>query len=227
MIEKISVYVVEDYFLVRASYRNTLAKQEDLELSGEFATAEECLDTLKANKENGLKQPNVILMDLGLPFMNGIEATRIIKSLYPDIKILILTCHEAQEEIIACLSTGANGYALKDSDHTSLMNVIRTVNSGAVWLDPHIAEITKYALPKPNSTDFDNLYDNGNIRSLLTQREFEALQLLIEGKSNVEIAKVMTVSVNTAKAHVGSILNKLAVTDRVQAAVKAVRSRLF
>ena len=128
---------------------------------------------------------------------------------------------------MACVASGASGYALKDLDFEMLKKVIRVVNFGALWFDPQIADVTKAAIPKPKSTDFNNLYDKTDIKSVLTEREFEVLRLISEGKSNVEIGEIMMVSTNTAKAHVGNILNKLSVTDRVQAAVMAVKANLF
>ena len=219
--EKIKIYIVEDYFLTRVSYRHTLGKTEDFELLGDFESAEECLEAMKENPAD------VVLMDLGLPYMNGIEATRIISSEYPNTKVIILTSHETDEEVLACTASGASGYVLKDLEVEPLRKVIRAVNFGALWFDPQIADVTKSVIPKPNSTDFDNLYDTSDIKSILTVRELETLKLVSEGKSNVEIAEIMMVSKNTAKAHVGSILSKLSVTDRVQDAVMAVKANLF
>ena len=219
--EKIKIYIGEDYFLTRVSYRHTLGKTEDFELLGDFESAEECLEAMKENPAD------VVLMDLGLPYMNGIEATRIISSEYPNTKVIILTSHETDEEVLACTASGASGYVLKDLEVEPLRKVIRAVNFGALWFDPQIADVTKSVIPKPNSTDFDNLYDTSDIKSILTVRELETLKLVSEGKSNVEIAEIMMVSKNTAKAHVGSILSKLSVTDRVQAAVMAVKANLF
>ena len=219
--EKVKIYIVEDYFLTRVSYRHTLGKTEDFELLGDFESAEECLEAMKENPAD------VVLMDLGLPYMNGIEATRIISSEYPNTKVIILTSHETDEEVLACTASGASGYVLKDLEVEPLRKVIRAVNFGALWFDPQIADVTKSVIPKPNSTDFDNLYDTSDIKSILTVRELETLKLVSEGKSNVEIAEIMMVSKNTAKAHVGSILSKLSVTDRVQAAVMAVKANLF
>lgn len=218
---KISIYVVEDYFLTRASYRHLLGNVEDIKLLGDFETAEECLEAMEK------KPADIVLMDLGLPFMNGIEATRIISEKYPETKVIVLTSHEVEEEVLASVASGASGYALKDVEFEMLKKVIRAVNFGALWFDPQIADVTKSVIPKPKSTDFDNLYNKKDLKSVLTERELEVLRLISEGKSNVEIGEIMMVSTNTAKAHVGNILSKLSVTDRVQAAVMAVKSDLF
>ncbi len=241
MSEKVSICMVEDYFLLRTSYLNVLSKEKDFIIKG-FESAEECLEYLKSKKANSNDLPDVILMDLGLPGINGIEATRIIKEKYPNIKIIALTAHDCEEQVIACMASGADGYILKDAENHNTENsnkyklgkIIRAVLLGALWYDPQISDISKSILPKPNSTDFDNLYDNNSvfskrnaIKSILTNREYETLKLITEGRTNNEIAKHLTVSTNTAKAHVGNILLKLNVTDRVQAAVKAVRAGLF
>lgn len=219
--DKISIYVVEDYFLTRASYRHFLGDVEDIKLLGDFETAEECLEAMEK------KPADIVLMDLGLPFMNGIEATRIISEKYPETKVVVLTSHENEEEVLACAAIGASGYVLKDTEIETLKKVIRAVNIGALWFDPQIADVTKSVIPKPKSTDINNLYNKKDLKSVLTERELEVLKLISEGKSNVEIGEIMMVSTNTAKAHVGNILSKLSVTDRVQAAVMAVKSDLF
>lgn len=239
MSEKISVCLVEDYFLVRMSYKHILSKEEDFVVY-DYKDAEECLSDMETRSEGNNKPFDIVLMDLGLPGINGIEATKRIKEKYKDVKVIIFTTHEDKEEVLACISEGADGYILKDIDNSMLPKVIRMVNMGSMWFHPNISYIEKdimmNSIPKPFSTDFNNLYGNDNvlsisngehIRSLLTRREYEALKLLVEGKSNNEIADIMTVSVNTAKAHVGNIFEKLSVSDRVQAAVKAVRSKLF
>lgn len=253
MSEKISICLVEDYFLVRMSYKHILSKEKDF-IVYDYKDAEECLSDMELrSKENSKEKEknsnensketkpfDIVLMDLGLPGINGIEATRRIKERYKGVKVIILTTHENKEEVLASISHGADGYVLKDIDNNMLSKVIRMVNMGSMWFHPNISYIEKdimtNCIPKPFSTDLDNLYNNDNvlsisngehIKTLLTQREYEALKLLVEGKSNNEIADIMTVSVNTAKAHVGSIFEKLSVSDRVQAAVKAVRAKLF
>lgn len=220
--KKISVYMVEDYLLTRVSYKYSLKKYEEVELIGDFETAQECIDAMST------RQADVILMDLGLENMNGIEATKILKEKYPETKVIILTSHESQSEVLACLSIGASAYALKDVEIETLVEVIKSVKIGAHWYDPHIAKIPIGSFPKPQSFDFDNLYPSGDeIKKILTQRELQVLKLLVEGKSNSQIGDTILISAHTAKAHVCSILDKLGVDDRVQAAVKAVRANLF
>lgn len=220
MTSKISLYIVEDYLLTRTTYKHYFTQHEEFEVLGDFETAEECLEALQA------KEADVVLMDLGLPYMNGLEATKIINQQFPRTKVIVLTSHDQDQEIFASLSSGANAYALKDITFTDLINVIREVHKGAVWIDPKIARMALSAFPKPVSTDFNNLYQK-KLDVNLSEREMTILKLIVEGKSNTEIAEKVSISPHTAKSHVCKILTKLSVTDRVQAAVKAVKYDLL
>ena len=207
--KEISLYIVEDYLLTRVTYKKAFHDYQDINIMGDFETAEACIEALEK------QAVDVILMDLGLPYMTGIEATKIIHRNYPDVKIIILTSHENDDEVLSSLASGANAYALKDIDIKKLYNLIRTVNEGSIWIDPRITKIvqkTFYKAEPKEKEDFN-----------LTPREKEVLNLLVQGYSNTEIAERLIVSQSTAKAHVCNILDKLSVTDRVQAAVKATR----
>ncbi len=129
--------------------------------------------------------------------------------------------------MLAALGSGANAYCLKDIEPNTLVNVIKTVSQGAAWLDPAIAKVALNLFPKPESTKVLFSTEAPDARAQLTERELEVLKLLVKGKSNTEIAKDLIVSVHTAKAHVCSILQKLCVDDRVQAAVKAIRENII
>lgn len=219
--DKITVYIVEDYQLIRKSIKLILDKTEDIECIGDFETAEDFFDVFE-------KRPsNVVIMDLGLPEMNGLAATKIIKEKYPETKVIVLTSHEHPDEVIASLALGANAYCLKEMESFAIQNIIREVYKGVIWIHPRMSEATKNHTPKPNSTDFGNLYGQLKSETTLTEREHEVLAKIVEGKTNTEIAKDMCISVHTVKAHVGSVLEKLAVTDRVKAAVKAVRANII
>ena len=218
MIDKIKLYIIEDYLLTRTTYKHHFTHYNDFEVLGDFETAEEGLEALQKNPAD------VVLMDLGLPYMNGLEATKIISRKFPNTKVIVLTSHERDEEIFASLSSGANAYALKDIYLPDLCNVIKEVQKGAVWIDPRIARMALSAFPKPASTDFDNLYNYKKKLDInLSDREKEILKLIVEGKSNTEIADIIMISPHTAKSHVCKILSKLSVPDRVQAAVMAVQ----
>lgn len=184
---------------------------------GEAESGEAGLEFIKKEK------PDVILMDLGLPGMNGLEATMKAKEIHPDVKVIILTSHEREEEVLAALGSGAIAYCLKDIDPTALSEVIRSVAQGACWIDPNVAKLALKLFPKPENVKLLNEHEPIDPKGHLTDRETEVLKLLVKGKSNTEIAKELIVSVHTAKAHVCSILQKLCVDDRVQAAVKAIK----
>lgn len=213
----IKVIIVEDFKLTRVGLRCALNANEDIDVVAEAEDATEGLKLIEKHK------PDVILMDLGLPGMNGIEAMVKCKEIDFNFKIIALTSHDRSEEVIAALTSGASAYCLKDIDPQKLADVVRDVSKGVCWLDPVVAQMTLNALPKVDNIGF--LPSNSNVdgRVPLTEREFEVLKHLVLGKSNTEIAKELIVSVHTAKAHVCSILQKMCVNDRVQAAVKAVK----
>ena len=144
-----------------------------------------------------------------------------IKKTHPEVKIIIITSHDTDEEILTALSAGANAYLIKDTNTPEIYNIIHSVINGAIWLDPRIVKLAMevFKLQKQHNTEREDI---GN----LTDREKEVLKLLSEGKSNTEIAKELIISSHTAKVHVSNILTKLAVTDRVQAAVKAYKYNL-
>lgn len=216
----IRVIIIEDFKLTRVGLRCALNANEDIEVIAESDNATDGLNHIKR------LNPDVVLMDLGLPGMNGIEATIQVKEFNPDIKVIALTSHDREEEVIATLSSGAIAYCLKDIDPTKLADVIRDVAKGVCWLDPEVARKVLGAFPKQDTIGILNDKNNDKNRVPLTEREFEVLKHLVAGKSNTEIAKELIVSVHTAKAHVCSILQKMCVNDRVQAAVKAVKEGL-
>lgn len=216
----ISIYIVEDYSLTRIALKKYLTSQSDIYVIGDFETAEECIDAVEK------EVPDVILMDIGLPYMNGLEAIKILHEKYPMIKIIALTSHDKQDEVQAAIASGASAYALKDIEFDELEHVIRSVNKGAGWLDPNVLDYIREVVPKPDSTK--NLVDlyGRDMKTLLTEKEKEVLPLIVKGLSNTEIAKVLCISTHTAKAHVSSIIAKLGVEDRVQVAVKAIQNKL-
>jgi DNA-binding NarL/FixJ family response regulator len=216
----ISVIIIEDFKLTRVGLRCALNANEDIKVVAECDNAIDGLELIKKHS------PNIVLMDLGLAGMNGIEATIKVKEMNSDIKVIALTSHDREEEVIATLSSGAMAYCLKDIDPSKLADVIRDVVNGVCWLDPVIARKVLDAFPKQETLGIlkDKSMEEGRVP--LTEREFEVLKHLVDGKSNTEIAKELIVSVHTAKAHVCSILQKLCVDDRVQAAVKAIKEGL-
>lgn len=212
----ISVVIIEDFKLTRVGLRCALNANPNLNVIGECEDAIEGMEIIKRSN------PDVVLMDLGLPKLNGIEAMlQIRKNISREIKIIALTSHDREEEVISALSSGANAYCLKDIDPQKLAEVIKDVHNGACWIDPVVSKIALKSFPKVDKVGF--LPEKSQANVPLTEREYEVLKHLVTGKSNTEIAKELIVSVHTAKAHVCSILQKMCVNDRVQAAVKAVK----
>ena len=215
--KQITIVIVEDFKLTRVGLRCALNANPDMKVVAE------CEDAIEGIKQIQKLKPDVVLMDLGLPMMNGIEAMVKIREFTSDVKIIALTSHDREEEVVSALSSGANAYCLKDIDPAKLADVIRDVSNGVCWIDSMVANLALKAIPKSENTDLISGKVAENSRIPLTEREFEVLKHLVAGKSNTEIANELIVSVHTAKAHVCSILQKMCVNDRVQAAVKAVK----
>ena len=215
--EVIKVVIIEDFKLTRVGLRCALNENVDINVIAETETAIEGLKIIEQRK------PDVVLMDLGLPMMNGIEAIVKLRETNKDIKIIALTSHDREEEVIAVLGAGANAYCLKDIDPLKLADVIRDVSKGVCWIDAIVATKALRSFPKLDKGFILSEKSQTCNQVPLTEREYEVLKHLVSGKSNTEIAKELIVSVHTAKAHVCSILQKMCVNDRVQAAVKAVK----
>jgi DNA-binding NarL/FixJ family response regulator len=218
----IRLFIVEDYHLTRMGLMAVLSEFPQLKFIGEAESAEEALSKMD------IVTPDILLLDLGLPGMNGIDMAQEVRKRYPDVKIVILTSHSEEQEVIAALGAGANAYVLKDVKPDRLVHIIETVLDGAVWLDPAIASMVLTLVNDPGSLAFQKrqVHAESSGESDLTDREMEVLQLIVEGKSNPDIAEQLCISIHTAKAHVGSILNKLCVNDRVQAAIKALKENI-
>jgi len=214
---KKNLLIVEDHELTRFGLKTAF---EDVDFIGgiyEAASAEDAIEIFKNNT------PELVIMDLGLPNMNGIEATQTIHSLNKDVKIIILTSHNDEKEVLNSLKAGANAYCSKEINLQRLVQVVQSVADGAAWFDPSIAHVVLHAGAKLQTE-----YETGaNYKDYeLTAREAQILKLMTEGHSNMEIAQRLVISVNTTKAHVASILQKLGVDDRLQAALKALKYKI-
>ena len=220
MSEKIRLLMVEDHKLLRMGLKSILEKYPIIEVVGEADTGEAAIEQVK------LLKPDVVLMDIGLPEMNGIQATKRIKEMYPNTKIVVLTSHTDRKEVLDAIMVGASAYMLKNIKTDYMIMVIQTVKEGAIWFDPGIAHIVRSknlaaANPKLSSRSVFKA-EHAN----LTEREYEVLKLVVDGNSNAEIADELKISEHTAKAHVCNIIQKLVVDDRTQAAVKAIKDGL-
>ena len=215
---KKNLLIVEDHELTRFGLKTTFEDVDYIENIYEASTAEDALEIFKNN------EIQLVIMDLGLPQMNGIEATQAIHSINPDAKIIILTSHNDEREVLNSLKAGANAYCSKEINLHRLVQVVQSVSEGAAWFDPSIAHIV---LQASSNTEISNEKDEKNYKNYdLTAREAQILKLMTEGYSNMEIAQHLVISVNTTKAHVASILQKLEVDDRLQAALKALKYKI-
>ena len=218
MSKKTKILMVEDHKLMRVGLKSIFEDYPDLEV---IAEADNGIDAVKLAKE---LKPDVILMDIGLPELDGIQATKKIKEFDKNTKIIILTSHSDENEVNNAINAGANAYALKDIKTEYLIMVLRSVKDGAVWFDPNVAHLVK----KNNDNKTGNSRaDFKEKHANLTEREYEVLKLIVDGKSNQDIANDLKISEHTAKAHVCSIIQKMLVDDRTQVAVKAIKENLI
>jgi len=205
----IRVLVADDHRLFRDGLRALLNSAEDLELVGEAGDGEEVV------AQAAVLQPDVILMDLQLPGINGVEATRRILHSQPRVNVLVLTMFEDTDTVLAAMRAGARGYILKDTDEEALLRSVRAVASGEALFGPGVAErLMRYlaeATPSAERAAFPEL----------TDREREVLWLLAQGLSNQEVAGRMGISLKTARNHVSNILARLQVADRTEAVARA------
>jgi two-component system, NarL family, response regulator LiaR len=205
------ILIVEDDPLMQLGLEQSLKAYPQLQIIGQAADGYSGIEAATTLK------PDLIIMDIGLPQLDGIAATQQIKASQPDIRIMMLTSHKTEHETIAALSSGADAYCIKGSSADKLFVAIACIQDGAAYLDPLIARrVFDHLKPPTHSKQNCNLSD----------RELEVLQLLVKGHSNPEIAAILYLSPSTVKAHIRNIMNKLAVDDRVQAAVVALRSGL-
>lgn len=210
-----NILIVEDHELTRFGLKTTFEGGDFVGTIFEAEYAEKAIDIVNNNKID------LVIMDLGLPNMNGIEATKQIRSKNKEVKIVILTSHNDEKEVLETLKAGANAYCSKEINPTRLFDVVRSVLDGASWFDPSIAHVVLKAATNSylEDTSIKSEYN-------LTSRESQILKLITLGYSNNEIAKELFVSINTTKAHVASILQKLEVDDRLQAALKALKNKI-
>ena len=213
---KKNLLIVEDHELTRFGLKTTFEDVDYIETIYEASSAETGIEIFKNN------HIDLVIMDLGLPNMNGIEATQKIREINKDAKIIILTSHGDEKEVINSLKAGANAYCSKEINLQRLVQVVQSVSEGAAWFDPSIAHIVLQATTNAKFESNDTTYKDFE----LTAREAQILKLMTEGYSNMEIARQLVISVNTTKAHVASILQKLEVDDRLQAALKALKYQI-
>ena len=212
---RIRVLLADDHTILRDGIRALLVDQADIEMIGE---AENGISTVKMVVK---LKPNVVIMDIAMPLLNGLEATRQIQRDYPQVKVLILTMHENEEYIRQVLAAGALGYVLKDAAAHDLLGAIRAVQRGEAVLSPAITRLViedylRWGDIRPAGTS------NG-----LTPREREILQLIAEGYTNKEIAEILSLSVKTIQSHRSNLMSKLDLHDRGELIKYAIQKKII
>ncbi|UCC16071.1 MAG: response regulator transcription factor [Dehalococcoidales bacterium] len=210
--DKIRILIADDHAVVREGTRQFLEREEDLEVVGEAADGEEAVRLV------GSLNPDVAIMDISMPNVDGIEATRRIKAKYPTVAVLILSAYDDDQFVFSLLEAGAAGYLLKSVRGNELVNAIREVSAGESVLHPTIARKVLNRF-----THITNETQKQKTQDLLTEREVEVLQLAAQGSSNQEIADNLYLSLRTVQSHLNHIFNKLQVSSRTEAVVRALK----
>ncbi len=208
MSETIRVFVAEDHAVVRAGLIALITSEDGLEVVGQAGDGLEALEKVRTC------EPDVILMDLSMPKLDGIGAITAIRQEFPRVRVLVLTSYVEDDKVFAALKAGALGYLLKESSPDDLLRGIRAVHRGESWLHPAIALKLVRELTEPQAAPLENL---------LTERELEVLRLVAQGLANKVIADRLEISERTARTHVSNILEKLHLANRTQATLYAIK----
>lgn len=209
----VKIMITDDHSMIREGLKNLLELDGDIEVIAEAENGEECLEKLSTVK------PDVLLLDINMPKMNGLQVLQSLKDRKSKIKVLVLTVHNETEYLMKAVDIGINGYVLKDSESAELKKAIFAIVDGEDYIQPSL-------IPALNSKMILKNEDEIKIEAL-TKREMQVLKELAVGKFNRDIAKEMEISERTVKNHISSIFKKLDVTDRTQAAVFAIRNNLI
>jgi DNA-binding NarL/FixJ family response regulator len=209
----IQVLIVDDHAVVREGLRTFLELQDGIEVAGEAE------DGVEALEQTERLRPDVILMDLVMPRLDGVGAMRRLRAAHPDIRVVVLTSFLEDEHLLPAMQAGAAGYLLKNAEPAELARAVRAAYAGEAIIDPTVAARLMTALADGAATRTSD-------EDKLTRREREVLELIVGGRSNKRIALELGISEKTVKTHVGHVLAKLGVTDRTQAALLAVRDGL-
>lgn len=212
--ENITTMIVDDHELIREGIKQLLELEEEIDVVAQAGDGEEAITMAMEY------MPDIILLDINMPKMNGIDVLRRLKDLGVKSKIIMLTIHKDREYLLETMKIGANGYVLKDSDAEGLVRAIRDVKSGKTYIQPSIASLLV--------DDLSNKESNKDVLKInsLTKREYEVLTLIAEGLSNKDIADKLYISEKTVKNHVSSIFKKIEVNDRIQAAIFAFKNNI-
>lgn len=211
--EKINVLIADDHSMIRQGIKQILELENDIQVIGQAGNG---IDAVRLADE---LKPDIVLMDINMPGLNGIQATAEIKQKGIPVKIIMLTIHDDNEYLFKTVNLGAEGYVLKDADSAVLIDAIRTVYGGENYVQPHMAARLIKEFNRSNSQD----KGHGSDSNSLSEREVEVLKLIADGLLNKEIADRLNISEKTVKNHVSNIFRKIDVADRTQAAIYAIR----
>ena len=210
---KIQVLLVDDHVILREGLRSLLSLQEDIEVVGEAGDGQAALELI------GSLKPDIVLMDIAMPVMDGLAATRRIKQDFPEVRVLILTQHDNREYVFSLLQAGAVGYILKKAEGAEVVTAIRSAFAEGAFLPPSIArEVMDRYIQRPQA-------ETG--RPHLTEREKQVLRLIAEGKTNKEIAETLFLSIKTVMVHRTNIMEKLDIHNRTELVKYAIRQGLI
>jgi two-component system, NarL family, response regulator DegU len=208
----IRVAIADDNDAFRETLRDVLQFEQDVQVVGLWRNGEEALRGLEE------VQPDVLLLDINMPILNGVEATKQMSKRYPNVRIVILTMHDDEGYVLETLKSGASGYLVKDGSVSEVIRAVREVAAGRAIVHPQVTHTVIAQFQERYAT-------NDSWREVLTEREMEILHHLKFGKSNEEIAEALHITPKTVKNHISSILAKLSVTDRTQAVVIALKKK--
>jgi two-component system response regulator NreC len=210
--DKIRVLLVDDHGIVREGLRAMLSLNQDMEIVGEAEDGREAINQTRCCA------PNVVVMDISMPGMDGLQATKRLTRDFPEVRVLVLSQHDNERYVLPVLQAGASGYVLKRSVGAELVEAIRTVHRGDCWLPPHIAQtVLSYCRQGPGAPPDDD-------RSLLTEREQEVLKLVVEGYTSRQIADLLYLSKRTVMCHRANIASKLGIHNRIELVRYAMRT---
>jgi len=213
--ENIGVMIVDDHLVVREGLKQLLEIEDDIEVIAEAAEGKECLRLLETCS------PDLILMDIGLPGINGIETTRLVMQKHPQTKVVMLTIYKDDQYVTEAIKAGAKGYVLKQVNRDDLIKIIHHVMGNEAFLDPMVSAsifgLLKQGIPEPEKTEKPNL----------TKRELEVLSAIVAGNPDRTIAKSLYISEHTVRSHIKNLFKKLRVSSRAQAVAKALQAKII
>lgn len=207
---KITTMIVDDHKMIREGLKQLVEFDGEIEVIAEANSGKECLKVLQT------VTPDVLLLDINMPDMNGIEVLKELRKINKDLRVLMLTVHSEVEYLIKAVDIGVEGYVLKDSDSSELVKAIKEINNGGNYIQPQLIPILNHSLINRNQEK--------SMVEKLTKREIEVLTYIAKGMFNKEIAEVMGISERTVKNHISNIFKKINVLDRTQAAVFAIKN---